>query len=89
MSADVDLLDELDDNCWCGRTEEECEEAGGCRWTQALAEREQSVRATIAEEIEAEEGEMKGLGLASAHGQWVNGYLARQRLDATIARGDQ
>jgi hypothetical protein len=54
MPGDVDLLDELDDSCWCGRTEEECEEAGGCRWTRALAEREQSVRAKVAQEIAAE-----------------------------------
>jgi hypothetical protein len=51
MSADVDLLDELDDNCWCGRTEEECEEAGGCRWTRALAEREQQARRALWAEL--------------------------------------
>ena len=33
----MSLLDELDAaDCWCGRTEGECEEAGGCRWTRAL-----------------------------------------------------
>jgi chromosome segregation ATPase len=31
------LLDELDDaRCWCDRTLEECEEAGGCRWSKEI-----------------------------------------------------
>lgn len=34
----MSLLDELESaDCWCGRTFEECEEGGGCKWTRALA----------------------------------------------------
>lgn len=50
---DVDLLAELDavDTCWCRRAPEECEEAGGCRWTRELAEARRTERAKVAEEI--------------------------------------
>lgn len=35
----AELLDELDAaNCWCGRSEDECEEAGGCCWSNALGD---------------------------------------------------
>lgn len=33
----ADLLDELAAaDCWCGRSAEECEENGGCRWAREL-----------------------------------------------------
>jgi len=33
---EIDLMAELDGcmECWCGKTHEECEEDGGCRWTR-------------------------------------------------------
>lgn len=54
MPSDADyLLDELhsSDCPGCGRTPERCEEAGGCRWTRELADREQQLRRQITEEV--------------------------------------
>jgi hypothetical protein len=49
---DPDLLAELDAmNCRCSRDPDECAEAGGCRWTRALADRERQVRQKVAEDI--------------------------------------
>jgi hypothetical protein len=36
-------------DCWCGRSPEECEESGGCRWTRELARRGRAERARCVE----------------------------------------
>lgn len=37
---EIDLLAELDGcmECWCGKSWEECEEDGGCRWTREVGD---------------------------------------------------
>ena len=36
---EIDLMAELDAmDCWCGRDPAECEEDGGCRWSNALGD---------------------------------------------------
>lgn len=77
-----DLLAELDGvDCWCGQSPEACEEAGGCRWTRELADREQAVRAKVAEEIQREADEHSNAGRRSS---WDRGMTRA----AEIARGE-
>lgn len=41
----MSLLDELDAaDCWCGRTEEDCADNGGCRWSRARAAEREAAR---------------------------------------------
>lgn len=68
---EVDLLAELDDNCGCGRPVEECEEAGGCRWTRALAAREREVRAEVVEKIAAYRCDFQLCGECSCRAELV------------------
>jgi hypothetical protein len=50
----VGLLDELSAaDCWCGRSEEECADNGGCRWTRALAVVREVYRQRIRREVRA------------------------------------
>lgn len=59
--VEINLLAELDTmDCWCGKDSDECEESGGCRWSNAIHAQGEKI-GRLRQQVASLGGEVDGL----------------------------